>query len=125
NAETITRIRPLLDVMGRTTIVGLHGAGQVAKLANQVIVGVMIGGIAEALALAKSGGADPEKVWAALRGGYAESRILELHGLRMVHRDFEVRSRATTQLKDLRNALSAARDGALKELPLTAKVAEL
>jgi 2-hydroxy-3-oxopropionate reductase len=86
--------------------VGPHGAGQLAKLANQMIVGITIGAVAEALLLAERGGADPAKVREALRGGFADSRILEVHGQRMVERDFAKRAAITVQLKDLRNALS-------------------
>ena len=77
-AEIFARVEPILHVMGRPVHVGPHGAGQLAKLANQIIVGVTIGAVAEALLLAQRGGADPAKVREALRGGFAESRILEL-----------------------------------------------
>lgn len=118
-AADFEQTEPLLSIMGRPVRVGPHGSGQLAKLTNQIIVGVTIGAIAEALALAARGGADPAKVREALRGGFAESRILELHGLRMVERDFETKSRSVTQLKDLRNAIDAAERMGLNNLPLT------
>ncbi|WP_119153431.1 NAD(P)-dependent oxidoreductase [Caldimonas tepidiphila] len=125
DAAVFARVEPLLAAMGRPTHVGPHGAGQLAKLANQVIVGVTIAAVSEALLIAQRGGADPGKVRDALRGGFAESRILELHGERMIRRDFETRGRATMQLKDLDNALDAASRDGLRELPLTARTAEL
>jgi 3-hydroxyisobutyrate dehydrogenase-like beta-hydroxyacid dehydrogenase len=107
-AADFERARPLFAPLGRATHVGPHGAGQLAKLANQMIVGITIGAVAEALLLAQAGGADPAKVREALRGGFADSRILEVHGQRMVERDFAKRAAVTVQLKDLRNALATA-----------------
>lgn len=104
--EDFARAQDVLAVFGRSTHVGPHGSGQLAKLANQMIVGITIGAVAEALLLAERGGADPAKVREALRGGFADSRILEVHGLRMVERDFAKRAAITVQLKDLRNALA-------------------
>jgi 3-hydroxyisobutyrate dehydrogenase-like beta-hydroxyacid dehydrogenase len=111
--------------MGRPVHVGPHGAGQLAKLANQIIVGVTIGAVAEALLLAQKGGADPGKVCQALRGGFAESRVLELHGQRMVQRDFVTKGRSVTHLKDLDNALDAAERLGLGATPYTAATADL
>ncbi len=107
-AGEVERVRPLLEVLGRPVHVGPAGSGQLAKLANQMIVGITIGAVAEALLLAERGGADPVKVREALRGGFAESRILEVHGQRMVEGDFAKRAAITTQLKDMRNALQTA-----------------
>lgn len=105
-AADFERAAPLFAPLGRATHVGPHGAGQLAKLANQMIVGITIGAVAEALLLAERGGADPAKVREALRGGFADSRILEVHGQRMVERDFAKRAAITVQIKDLRNALA-------------------
>jgi 3-hydroxyisobutyrate dehydrogenase-like beta-hydroxyacid dehydrogenase len=124
-SEIFDRVEPILTIMGRPVHVGPHGAGQLAKLANQIIVGVTIGAVAEALLLAQSGGADPAKVREALRGGFAESRILELHGQRMVERDFATKGRSVTHLKDLDNALDAAERIELDALPYTALTADL
>lgn len=99
------RARTVLEVLGRAVHVGPAGSGQLAKLANQMIVGITIGAVAEALLLAERGGANPAKVRQALRGGFAESRILDVHGQRMVDGDFTKRGSLAIQLKDLRNAL--------------------
>jgi 3-hydroxyisobutyrate dehydrogenase-like beta-hydroxyacid dehydrogenase len=113
----IERVRPLLETMGRVTRVGPTGAGQLAKLANQAIVGITIGAVAEALTLARRGGADPAAVRAALLGGFADSAILRQHGQRMIDGAFHPGGRAQLQLKDLRTArLLAATLGV--ELPL-------
>jgi 3-hydroxyisobutyrate dehydrogenase-like beta-hydroxyacid dehydrogenase len=124
-AEIFGSVEAILKTMGRPVHVGPHGAGQLAKLANQIIVGVTIGAVAEALLLAQRGGADPVKVREALRGGFAESRILELHGQRMVERDFATKGRSVTHLKDLDNALDAAERIDLDALPYTALTADL
>ena len=101
----IARARPLFDVLGNTfTHVGGIGAGQVAKAANQIIVGLNIGAVAEALALVEAAGVDPARVRQALLGGFAGSRILEVHGQRMIERRFEPGARITTQHKDMRQA---------------------
>lgn len=119
-AKALIRARPVLEVLGkRITHVGEAGAGQVAKAANQVIVGLTIGAVAEALTLAKRTGVDPAKVREALAGGFAWSRILELHGQRMIDGSFAPGGKATTQRKDLAQALELA--GAVNlELPATA-----
>ncbi|MFZ2308447.1 MAG: NAD(P)-dependent oxidoreductase [Rhodoferax sp.] len=101
---------PVLQVFGRATHVGPVGAGQLAKLANQMIVGATIGIVAEALLLCERGGANMAKVKEAITGGFADSRILQVHGQRMVERDFAPRGRMSVQLKDLRNALSTANE---------------
>ena len=104
------RAQPVFAVFGRATHVGPHGTGQLAKLANQMIVGVTIGAVAEALLLCQKGGADMGRVKDAITGGFADSRILQVHGQRMVERDFTPRARMTVQLKDLRNALATAEE---------------
>ncbi|MBP6599844.1 MAG: NAD(P)-dependent oxidoreductase [Giesbergeria sp.] len=104
------RALAVFAALGRATHVGPHGAGQLAKLANQMIVGVTIGAVAEALLFAAKGGADMAKVREAISGGFADSRILQIHGQRMVERDFAPRGRMAVQLKDLRNALATAQD---------------
>jgi 3-hydroxyisobutyrate dehydrogenase-like beta-hydroxyacid dehydrogenase len=107
-APTFERTRQALLALGRPTHVGPSGAGQLAKLANQMIVGITIGAVAEALLLCEKGGADMAKVKEAITGGFADSRILQVHGQRMVERDFAPRARMSVQLKDMRNALSTA-----------------
>lgn len=112
------RARPVLEMLGRPTHVGAHGAGQLAKLANQMIVGITIGAVAEALLLCEKGGADMGRVREAIAGGFADSRILQVHGQRMVERDFNKRAAITVQLKDMRNALSTAAEMGF-EAPIT------
>ena len=103
------RAKPFLEPLaGRVTHVGESGAGQVAKTANQMIVGITIAAVAEALFLAGRAGVDPARVREALGGGFADSRILELHGRCMIEADFAPGGRATTQQKDLREALELA-----------------
>jgi 2-hydroxy-3-oxopropionate reductase len=104
------RALPLFASLGHPTHVGPHGAGQLAKLANQMIVGITIGAVAEALLFAAKGGADMAKVREAIQGGFADSRILQLHGLRMVERDFTPHGRLSVQLKDMRNAMATAQE---------------
>ncbi|RKZ35914.1 MAG: NAD(P)-dependent oxidoreductase [Gammaproteobacteria bacterium] len=115
----VDRARPIFEVLGqRVTHVGDVGAGQVAKAANAVIVGLNIGAVAEALSLARSAGVDPAKVREALAGGFADSRILEVHGLRMVEGSFAPGGKVKTQHKDLTQALELAAEYGL-ELPAT------
>jgi len=123
-AADVERAAPVFAALGRATHVGPHGAGQLAKLANQMIVGITIGAVAEALLLCEKGGADPAKVRQAIGGGFAESRILQLHGERMVTRDFAPRGRMTVQLKDMRNALDTAA-GMGFDAPITAALERL
>jgi 3-hydroxyisobutyrate dehydrogenase-like beta-hydroxyacid dehydrogenase len=107
-AADFERAQGVFTVFGRATHVGPHGAGQLTKLANQMIVGISIGAVAEALLLASRGGADMGQVRQAILGGFADSRVLNLHGQRMVERDFAPRARMAVQLKDMRNALATA-----------------
>ncbi|MBT9511723.1 MAG: NAD(P)-dependent oxidoreductase [Acidovorax sp.] len=117
--EDFQRAQPVFAHLGRATHVGPHGAGQLAKLANQMIVGITIGAVAEALLFAAKGGADMAKVREAISGGFADSRILQLHGQRMVERDFAPRGRMAVQLKDLRNAMATATETGF-DAPITA-----
>ena len=118
DAETFAAMQPVFAALGQATHVGPNGCGQLAKLANQIIVAITIGAVSEALILAGGGGADRAKVREALQGGFASSRILTEHGQRMVDRAFEPGGPAKFQLKDLHNALSAA-DRLDLELPIT------
>jgi 3-hydroxyisobutyrate dehydrogenase-like beta-hydroxyacid dehydrogenase len=120
NDNAMARAQPVFDVLGqKTTHVGPVGTGQVAKAANQIIVGLNIGAVAEALTLAKKAGADPARVREALSGGFADSRILEVHGQRMVEGEFEPGARSTIQRKDLDQAVELAAELGF-ELPATA-----
>lgn len=107
--EVVSRLDPLFSVLGqRVTHVGDVGAGQIAKSANQMIVGMTLDAVAEALTLAESAGADPARVRDALTGGFADSRILDLHGQRMIEQSFEPGGRVTVQRKDVIQALDLA-----------------
>ena len=118
------RARPVFEVMGRPTLVGPTGSGQIAKLCNQLIVGGTVAIVAEAMLLAQAGGADPEAMRRAIRGGFAESRNLELHGQRMLDRNFKPGGQIKSQAKDHANIMAAAQDAHL-QLPLTALVSDL
>jgi len=122
-AADYARAEPVLAAMGRPTLVGPAGSGQVAKLCNQLIVGATLNVVAEALLLAQAAGADPAAVRAAIRGGFAESKILDVHGQRMLERNFVAGGQVRTQLKDMRNILDAAHCAGL-DLPLTQLVTE-
>lgn len=117
------KARPVLSAMGRPTLVGPTGCGQLAKLCNQLIVGATLNIVAEALLLAQAGGADPAAVRTALRGGFAESRILEVHGQRMLDRNFIPGGQIKSQLKDMENILIAAKNAQVT-LPVAKLVTE-
>jgi len=102
------KARPLLSAMGRPTLVGPSGTGQLAKLANQGIVATTIGIVAEAMLLMQSAGADMNRLREALKGGFADSIILQQHGKRMAEGDFTPGGRSVLQLKDLNNLLEEA-----------------
>ncbi len=119
------RVKPILELMGKNiTHVGAVGDGQTAKVANQIIVALTIEAVAEALLFAAKAGADPARVRAALMGGFASSRILEVHGERMIKRTFNPGFRIELHQKDLSLALSSARALGVS-LPNTATAQEL
>ncbi|HAT30043.1 MAG TPA: 2-hydroxy-3-oxopropionate reductase [Janthinobacterium sp.] len=122
-AADYARVEALLGAMGRPTLVGPAGSGQVAKLCNQLIVGATLNIVAEALLLAQAAGADPAAVRGAIRGGFAESRILEVHGERMLERNFVAGGQVKSQLKDMHNILAAAQAAGLR-LPVTEVVTQ-
>jgi 2-hydroxy-3-oxopropionate reductase len=108
-ADVFERVKPLFACMGKTvTLVGGNGAGQVAKACNQIVVGVSIQAVSEALALAKRFGVDPAKVREALMGGFAGSKIMEIHGNRMISGDFKPGFKASLHQKDMRIVMQAA-----------------
>lgn len=120
DAESFAKMAPVLSLMGRNiTRIGDAGAGQTAKVANQIIVALTIEAVAEALLFASKAGADPALVRTALMGGFAASRVLEVHGARMIERKFEPGFRIALHQKDLDLALSGARELGLA-LPNTA-----
>lgn len=119
SAEAMKNAQPIFDVLGKSTVhIGDVGTGQITKAANQVIVGLNIGAVAEALSLAKRAGADITRVREALMGGFAASRILEVHGQRMIDEAFQPGGKITTQYKDLSQAIELAAEYHL-QLPAT------
>jgi 2-hydroxy-3-oxopropionate reductase len=123
--KTFEKVEPLFELMGQNIVhVGPNGDGQMCKVANQIVVALTIEAVGEALLLASKAGADPSKVRAALMGGFAGSRILELHGERMIKRTFEPGFRIALHQKDLSLALEAARELGVS-LPNTATAQEL
>ena len=100
----------ILKIMGNPTLVGPIGSGQVSKLANQIIVGVTIGAVAEAITLCEKAGVDANKFIKALSGGFADGKILQNHGKRMINKDFSPKGKVTTHLKDMNNILECAKN---------------
>jgi 2-hydroxy-3-oxopropionate reductase len=98
----------ILNIMGNPTLVGSTGSGQVSKLANQIIVGVTIGAVAEAITLCEKSGVDANKFIKALKGGFADGKILQNHGKRMIDKDFSPKGKVSTHLKDMNNILECA-----------------
>jgi 2-hydroxy-3-oxopropionate reductase len=123
--DVFERVKPYFQMMGKNIVhIGGHGDGQTCKVANQIVVALTIEAVAEALLFSAKAGADPAKVRAALLGGFAQSRILELHGERMIQRTFNPGFRIRLHQKDLNLALQAARSMGLS-LPNTATAQEL
>ncbi len=98
----------ILKSMGNPTLVGPISCGQVSKLANQIIVGLTIGAVSEAIILCEKSGTDPKKVISALKGGWADSKILQTHGERMISKDFSPKGKTSTHLKDMNNIIECA-----------------
>jgi len=125
SADVFDRVRPLLELMGKNiTLVGDVGAGQVTKVANQIIVALNIEAVAEALVFASKAGADPARVREALMGGFAASRVLEVHGQRMIDHNFDPGFRIRLHQKDLGLALDGGRALGVS-LPGTANAQQL
>jgi len=112
------QVKDILKVMGNPTLVGPIGSGQVSKLANQIIVGVTIGAVAEAITLCEKAGVDGNKFIKALEGGFADGKILQNHGKRMIDKDFSPKGKVSTHLKDMNNILECAGDFSTK-LPIS------
>jgi 2-hydroxy-3-oxopropionate reductase len=117
-------VMPIFKSMGTAIYVGKTGCGQVAKLANQTIVGISIGAVSEALILAEAAGADPKAVREIMLRGFAGGPILKNHGLRILTKNFKPGGKASTQLKDMNNIISTAKKYKLN-LPIAKKVQEL
>src|SRR5262245_5614316 len=125
NEDAFNKVKPLFELMGKNiTLVGGNGDGQVTKVANQIIVALNIQAVGEALLFASKAGADPAKVRQALMGGFANSRILEVHGERMIKRTFDPGFRIELHQKDLSLALQGAKAMGVS-LPNTAATQEL
>ncbi|MDC0974771.1 NAD(P)-dependent oxidoreductase [Candidatus Pelagibacter sp.] len=108
--KVFDQIKDVLKFMGNSTLVGPIGSGQVSKLANQIIVGVTIGAVAEAIILCEKAGVDGNKFIKALAGGFADGKILQNHGKRMIDKDFSPKGKVSTHLKDMNNILECAGD---------------
>ena len=114
----------LLKKMGNPTLVGPVSSGQISKLANQIIVGVTIGAVAEAITLCEKSGTNPSKMIEALSGGWADSKILQTHGKRMISKDFSPKGKTTTQLKDMTNIINAGK-AVETHLPISSLIKEM
>tara|TARA_B110000914_G_scaffold115376_1_gene100865 strand:+ start:285 stop:1151 length:867 start_codon:yes stop_codon:yes gene_type:complete len=114
----------LLKILGNPTLVGPVSSGQISKLANQIIVGVTIGAVAEAVTLCEKSGTNPSKMIEALSGGWADSKILQTHGKRMINKDFSPKGKTTTQLKDMTNIINAGKAVDL-HLPISTLIQEM
>mgnify|MGYP001412718781 FL=1 len=122
--NVFNRSANVLKVLGNPTLVGPIGSGQVSKLANQIIVGISIGAVAEAITLCEKAGVDPTKFINALSGGFADSQILQNHGKRMIKKDFSPKGKVSTHLKDMNNILDCAKIHNTK-LPISGLVKDM
>jgi 2-hydroxy-3-oxopropionate reductase len=122
--KTFKKCYDLLKILGNPTLVGPVTSGQISKLANQIIVGVTIGAVAEAVTLCEKSGTNPSKMIEALSGGWADSKILQTHGKRMINKDFSPKGKTTTQLKDMTNIINAGK-AAETHLPISSLVKEM
>ena len=122
--ETFKNCYELLKKMGNPTLVGPVSSGQISKLANQIIVGVTIGAVAEAITLCEKSGTNPSKMIEALSGGWADSKILQTHGKRMIDKDFTPKGKTTTQLKDMTNIVDAGK-AVETHLPISSLIKEM
>ena len=122
--ETFKQCYDLLKILGNPTLVGPVSSGQISKLANQIIVGVTIGAVAEAVTLCEKSGTNPNKMIEALSGGWADSKILQTHGKRMINKDFSPKGKTTTQLKDMTNIINAGK-AVETHLPISSLIKEM
>ena len=124
NEKTFKECYDLLKILGNPILVGPVSSGQISKLANQIIVGVTIGAVAEAVTLCEKSGTNPSKMIEALSGGWADSKILQTHGKRMISKDFSPKGKTTTQLKDMTNIINAGKD-VETHLPISSLIKEM
>jgi 2-hydroxy-3-oxopropionate reductase len=122
--KTFNECYDLLKILGNPTLVGPVTSGQISKLANQIIVGVTIGAVAEAVTLCEKSGTNPRKMIEALSGGWADSKILQTHGKRMISKDFSPKGKTTTQLKDMTNIINAGK-AVETHLPISSLIKEM
>ena len=122
--KTFKQCYDLLKILGNPTLVGPVTSGQISKLANQIIVGVTIGAVAEAVTLCEKSGTNPSKMIEALSGGWADSKILQTHGKRMISKDFSPKGKTTTQLKDMTNIINAGK-AVETHLPISSLIKEM
>jgi len=122
--NAFNKVNKILKTMGNPTLVGPSGSGQVSKLANQIIVGLTIGAVAEAVTLCEKAGANPNKMIEALSGGWADSKVLKTHGKRMIDKDFTPKGKTSVHLKDMNNILECAYNYNL-HLPISKLVKEM
>jgi 2-hydroxy-3-oxopropionate reductase len=122
--KTFKECYDLLKILGNPTLVGPVTSGQISKLANQIIVGVTIGAVAEAVTLCEKSGTNPNKMIEALSGGWADSKILQTHGKRMISKDFSPKGKTTTQLKDMTNIINAGK-AVDTHLPISSLIKEM
>ena len=122
--KTFKECYDLLKILGNPTLVGPVTSGQISKLANQIIVGVTIGAVAEAVTLCEKSGTNPSKMIEALSGGWADSKILQTHGKRMIGKDFSPKGKTTTQLKDMTNIINAGK-AVDTHLPISSLIKEM
>ena len=122
--KIFSKTKNLLKSMGNPTYLGKTGSGQIAKLANQTIVGITIGAVAEAIIMAEAAGVDAKALRQAIKNGFAGSKILEIHGQRMINKNFEAGGKCSTQLKDMNNIIETAKTYDL-HLPLSEKIEKL
>ena len=122
--KNFNKVKKVLRFMGNPSLVGPIGSGQISKLANQIIVGITIGAVAEAIHLCKKNGADPNKFIKAIEGGLADSRILKNHGKKMIMGDYKPGGKTSTHLKDMNNILESAKNINLN-LPISSLIKDM
>ena len=122
--NVFNKVKKILKTMGNPTLVGPCGSGQVSKLANQIIVGLTIGAVAEAIILCEKAGADPNKMIEAFTGGWADSKVLKTHGKRMIDNDFSPKGKTSVHLKDMNNIIECANNYNL-HLPISKLIKEM
>jgi len=122
--KTFKECYELLKILGNPTLVGPVTSGQISKLANQIIVGITIGAVAEAVTLCEKSGTNPSKMIEALSGGWADSKILQTHGKRMINKDFAPKGKTITQLKDMTNIINAGK-AIETHLPISSLIKEM